>query len=374
MTTVVAYQAINISHIAELGRLANTGPGNVNHQTSTGFIFTQGELGPNSVLTDFIFKGSAFTYYSGFPIHGTITALTIEVNNANAYAFSNFSMSVETAFSYFKSSDPFSALTHVLGGADNITGSNFADVLSGFAGNDVINARAGNDFVRGGAGLDTLDGGANVDTVDYADKTVAVSLTLNGATLTSVKVGSVFEDKIKNFENANGGSANDTLIGDSNANVLNGNAGNDTFSGAAGNDVLLGGIGNDLLNGGFGLDNLIGGPGIDRLVGGADADMDKFVFNAALSNSTNIDTVVDFTVGVDKIVLENAIFTKLTTTGALSPGSFVVGGPHDANDFIAYNSSNGGLYYAANGDAGPLVRFATLATGLNLHSTDFIVA
>jgi Ca2+-binding RTX toxin-like protein len=51
------------------------------------------------------------------------------------------------------------------------------------------------------------------------------------------------------IENATGGGADDTIIGNHVDNVLNGNAGNDTIFGAGGNDTVLGGPGNDTLYG-----------------------------------------------------------------------------------------------------------------------------
>jgi Ca2+-binding RTX toxin-like protein len=51
------------------------------------------------------------------------------------------------------------------------------------------------------------------------------------------------------IENASGGSAADTIIGNRVNNVLDGNAGNDTLFGAGGNDIVLGGAGNDTLYG-----------------------------------------------------------------------------------------------------------------------------
>ena len=90
-----------------------------------------------------------------------------------------------------------------------------------------------------------LDGGAGVDTADYSDKTASVAVTLNGATNATVTVGGVAEDTIRNIENVIGGSGDDTLTGDSLANVLIGGGGNDMLKGGDGNDTLDGGAGID---------------------------------------------------------------------------------------------------------------------------------
>jgi Ca2+-binding RTX toxin-like protein len=61
------------------------------------------------------------------------------------------------------------------------------------------------------------------------------------------------------FENIAGGSGNDTLTGNSLANILVGNAGDDTLNGGGGGDILIGGLGLDTLNGGEDEDILIAG-------------------------------------------------------------------------------------------------------------------
>ncbi|MFH3479787.1 M10 family metallopeptidase [Xanthobacter variabilis] len=75
------------------------------------------------------------------------------------------------------------------------------------------------------------------------------------------------------IENANGGSGDDRLIGNSYVNVIYGNAGDDTFYGYGGDDRLLGGTGNDIFDGGAGNDRLYGQDGNDRLVGGVGNDL-----------------------------------------------------------------------------------------------------
>ena len=70
------------------------------------------------------------------------------------------------------------------------------------------------------------------------------------------------------FENAIGGSGNDTLAGNSAANALTGNSGNDILVGNSGDDNLSGGNGRDILIGGLGLDTLLGGNDDDILIAG----------------------------------------------------------------------------------------------------------
>lgn len=103
-----------------------------------------------------------------------------------------------------------------------------------------------------------------------------------------------------------GGAGADTLLWSAGHDTLIGNGGNDTLSGGAGRDSLVGGVGHDVLNGGVGFDTLRGGAGDDVLTGGAGNDLltggagdDVFVFAADAKR----DTITDFTIGEDMIDL-----------------------------------------------------------------------
>ena len=128
---------------------------------------------------------------------------------------------------------------------ENVTGGSGNDTLTGDTFNNRFLGGAGDDALKGNAGKDTLDGGVGTDTADYSDKTLAVAVTLNGATNATVTVGGVAEDTIRNIENVTGGAGNDTLIGDALNNTLLGGAGDDLLKGAEGNDTLDGESGSD---------------------------------------------------------------------------------------------------------------------------------
>ena len=133
-----------------------------------------------------------------------------------------------------------------------------------------------------------------------------------------------------------------------------------------GNDFaneLYGNAGANLLNGGGGADYLQG-------FGGAD----NFAFTTALGGG-NVDTIADFVAGTDRLLLDDAVFAQLGGPGTLNGNAFVTGAAAaDASDRIVYDSATGQLFYDADGSgAGAAVLFATLATGLNLAASDFIV-
>jgi serralysin len=128
--------------------------------------------------------------------------------------------------------------------------------------------------------------------------------------------------------------------------------------------VLIGLDGADVLNGGLGTDTMAGGSG-----------RDFFLFNTALSATSNVDAITDFSVPDDTIELENTgIFTKLGL-GILATSAFFKGtAAHDADDWIIYNPLSGALTYDSNGNAaGGAIKFASLATGLGLTHSDFVV-
>jgi Ca2+-binding RTX toxin-like protein len=130
-------------------------------------------------------------------------------------------------------------------------------------------------------------------------------------------------------------------------------------------NILSGGSGRDALKGGAGDDTLIGGLGNDTLTGGDGNDV--FVFNTATAK--NVDTILDFVSGRDKIQLSQSIFTDAGLIGNLSTDAFwSAATAHDASDRVIYNSTSGALYYDADGNgSGAAVQIAIL--GVQTHPT-----
>jgi len=136
-------------------------------------------------------------------------------------------------------------------GIENVSGTAYADTLTGNGGDNWIWGEGGNDTLSGGGGNDlvetdtgnsTLDGGTGNDTAAFQGSDsfttgVAVSLALQGSAQT-VATGSSMT--LTNFENLSGSLHDDNLTGDGNDNIIAGNTGNDTLLGGAGNDTLYG--------------------------------------------------------------------------------------------------------------------------------------
>ena len=233
------------------------------------------------------------------------------------------------------------------------TGTAGVDRLDGGGGNDVIDGLGGADVMIGGTGKDffVVDnaGDKTIELAGQGTDTVVSSISFNLAANVERLVltgGSAI--------NGIGNTGNNTITGNGAANILSGGAGNDVLSGAAGNDRLAGGAGIDILHGGAG--------------------NDAFLFNAPLS-SANRDYIKDFSHVDDTLQLENAIFTKLGAAGGLDANFFHAGtAAADADDYIIYNHSTGGLFYDADGNgAGAATAFAVLTTKPTLDVSDFLV-
>ena len=298
-------------------------------------------------------------------------------------------------------------------GNDVLTGTNAANKIVGGDGNDIINGKLGSDALHGGAGADTFVfdtalGSTNVDSLmdfqsgvdkiqlvnsvfkslwvqdlgtdvfkvgtaaaDHNDHIIYNQTTGeifydadgNGSIaqvlFAKVKPGTVLSNKdfttVASATQApaptapSGGTsaptpapAGQTLTGTSSADNLTGSAGNDKIYGKAGNDVLTGGAG-----------------------------ADTFVFDTALGSS-NVDTIKDFTPGVDKIELSSKVFTALWVQ-ELGTDVFRVGTKAlDHNDHIIYDQATGTLSYDADGSGSiAAVQFAKVAAGLALSASDF---
>jgi uncharacterized protein len=140
--------------------------------------------------------------------------------------------------------------------------------------------------------------------------TATVAITVNGIADPGVTRFGTFRN-----DTLNGTDGDDTLYGLLGNDILNGGNGHDRLWGGVGNDrlnggndddLLSGGIGNDILNGGAGRDQLSGDIGNDVLTGGAGAD--EFLISWLGGN----DTITDFEVGIDQLVLNTGLSVRST--------------------------------------------------------------
>ncbi len=256
-------------------------------------------------------------------------------------------------------------------GNDTLTGNDGNDTLAGGIGDDVLWGDDadllgdGDDFLDGGAGADAMHGGMGNDRYivddagDTADETDGYGGDAGGFDQVSASVSFTLGDFIENLTLTGADDINGT--GNSLANRIAGNDGANTLDGGAGTDVLTGGLGND---------RLIGGNGIDTLWGGADADV--FVLQ---NIAVHRDSLRDFQSGLDSIEISAALFGGGLAAGSLAANQFAANGTGNAtatDQRFIYNTSNGALYFDADGNgAGARVQIATVSGALAV--TDFTI-
>ena len=268
---------------------------------------------------------------------------------------------------------------------ENLTLTGTANLVgNGNALANVISGNAGANILFGGAGADTLDGASGSDV--YLINMVAEHLTGEVIADTGNGVGEV--DEIRLAAMAAGTLVLQETVTGIERVVIGTGAGLTAIttgkvalgvdaSAVAGPLEMLGNAGNNTLVGTAGADTIDGGLGSDRLTGGAGAD--HFKFSSALG-AANIDTITDFVVGQDKLVLDSRIFTAFTGAQSVSNSNLKVGQAGvqatEANEFLVFDAESKKLYYDSNGSgAGGLLQFATLTSdgNLNLSASDFLI-
>ena len=161
-------------------------------------------------------------------------------------------------------------------GADKLVGGSGTDTASWAGSNAGVTARLHAPDPRGGHAQGDSFGGTT--TFTYRDKGSKVTVTLpdienlTGSDYNDVLAGDQRANRIA------GGNGNDILYGgpggdSTNRDAMYGDGGNDKVYGGRGDDSLYGGSGNDTLQGGPDDDRLYGGSGADRLYGGDDDDI-----------------------------------------------------------------------------------------------------
>jgi Ca2+-binding RTX toxin-like protein len=235
-------------------------------------------------------------------------------------------------------------LTHTGSNTFTGVGNSLNNVIIGGTGNDYLVGGDGNDVLIDGNGLNTLQGGKGDDVYAVQSNADTVFEFANEGTdqVQTFLVSYTLSANVENLTLIGGFSHNGT--GNELANVIIGNTGNDVLNGLAGNDTLTGG-------------------------GGAD----QFVFSTAIAGGNNVDTITDFTVNVDKIVLDHTIFTAIGATGGLAAAAFT-SGAETASSRIIYDANTGHLSYDADGSgATAAIQFATVSAHLNLTNQDFLI-
>lgn len=310
------------------------------------------------------------------------------------------------------------------GGNDLLIGHGGADYLDGGEGDDIFviggfgsgvqgttsKADDGNkEWIATGAKHDVIIGGDGVDTLRIttgigADTKANGTVVLNDANFQSMEVvqvgGTVGRLNVENTDlqllndhyyfkangsvadlsntlGNNGGTINNVVVDASGVTTnglrFEGNADQQTFIGTTQADVFVGNGGNDTLTGGGGADTFVFGKVYEQVVTGASDTVQAYT-NTAF-DLTGVDTITDFTRGIDKLELHLDQYSQLAGFNASMLRVNSTGTAQDANDYLVYNSTTKTLSYDADGNgSGAAVDIAVL-TGVNTLSTsDFVIA
>ncbi len=222
---------------------------------------------------------------------------TVTVNLANATNIVNANLTINYTGTF----------ENVIGGSgnDSLTGNGSDNQLTGGAGTDTLDGAAGNDTylfdTDTALGTDTIVDISGTDTLDFSASALGVTMDLNTAAVLGFVTNVVNANLTVRWatgvtmENLTGGSGNDTLSGNSSANILIGGAGNDALNGRGGNDTYA-----------FNTDTALGTDTISDSAG-----TDTFDFSASTTNvSVNLETTA--VAGT----VTNVVNTRLTLTWA----------------------------------------------------------
>jgi Ca2+-binding RTX toxin-like protein len=317
--------------------------------------------------------------------------------------------------------------TNAAGGGDlQLSGNEITQVIYGNAGNNIFHGGGGADSIVGYAGDDTYYVQSGIETfietagqgrdIVYTDRSYVLAVGTSVEVLSTISIADTTALNLVGNELAQeiyGNNGNNILRGGGGADFILGFGGDDTYYVASGTETFLenAGQGRDTIltefshtlaagseieilsamsygdtfainltgnefgneiygNAGANVLNGMGGNDILQGNGGADT----FAFTTALG-AGNVDRILDFATGVDKVGLDDAIFSGIGTPGAFNANAFFAGtAAHDADDRIIYDASTGNLFYDADGNgAGAQVLFATLQPGTALAVGDFAV-
>ena len=213
-------------------------------------------------------------------------------------------------------------------GDDELNGGDGNDGLNGGAGADALDGGAGTDSVvyltsSTGVTVNLADGSQN--TGEAAGDTYVSIERFFGSNFDDVLVGYASDNLF------DGRDGQDDISGGDGADLIYGRNGNDDISGDAGNDSLYGGLGSDVISGGDGGDRLFGEDGADELVGGAGRDAlyggdgaDIFTFDTVDAGIAGRDVIVDFEDGVDIIRFDSTVTSFADLTIISGTGSLIL--------------------------------------------------
>lgn len=198
------------------------------------------------------------------------------------------------------------------GGPDKVFGGSGDDEVAGGTGNDVVAGGEGDDLVQGNRGSDLVSGGRGDDTAQGGG---GQDLVLGGS----------------GFDEVAGNAGDDLVRGGRGSDSVEGGAGDDNLHGGRDNDLVFGGRGDDQARGGEGHDMVVGGLGEDTINGGHDDDLlvgdaggpQRFADTFKFANDFADDVILDYDIGLDRILMVGYEEEDLVEAGAIGDDFFL---------------------------------------------------
>ena len=170
---------------------------------------------------------------------------------------------------------------HIVGlnGNDKIYAGAGDDTIVAGNGENIIYAEEGNDLIIGSPGAEIIDGGEGNDSITYRHSTHGIKVDLK----TGVCSGGFAEgDKLANIDNLEGSEFNDVIYDNNDDNLIVTNDGSDIVYLSDGNDVVFTGGNDDKV--------YINGKGNKFIAGGVNSDL--FIFNKNFQTSGKLGTII----------------------------------------------------------------------------------
>ena len=228
----------------------------------TGNAFVDNAGGVFSEGMSFVVTGNNFSGSTGADVGGYITAATFDIGTV--VHDNTYSTTVAQPIGVYV----FGPDGEVVNGSDTAT----------------------NFHLEYHTGTATVHGGAGSDAISYSDDGAGVSINLAAGTATGAGGTTTFTS----IENAYGGGGNDTITGNTGANVLIGDDGNDVFTGGGGADIIQGGVGTDTAS-------YTGTLLATAITGAADADPATAGNQAGWQVNAGVAEGTDLLTGVEKV-------------------------------------------------------------------------